>query len=834
MATIYVKSTATGAANGTSWTDAYTTIQAAVTAASTNDTIQIWAATYTENLVFGATQNGKNITLVGGNGGTVRLTASSGIVFSIATDYLSGTITCQAMTIDGSGTVTDQVKLAGTAQLVFTNCILGGASDAGRVILVDITAGCTSQYPTQDTDHVKATSDDGANYRPWLATDPTKSLTGTYVGNQWIDGEPATTNQRFHIDLGSAKLIKRIYYENGHGSGVSTDGGARSFTFWGSNDAGAFAELTYGTDTNWTQLTCSQDCFDQHVALDQADPKYILVANAVAYRYYAVKIADNWGHASWISLRRIVLQESAPSSVTCTNCTIIHSNTSTCIALDSNASLSVAGGSATAGTRTFLSIGGHCGAVSFAGVAMDMTAIGAGYLITSVNAGCIVGATTFADCTITTTEAGGLFFDSGPASLTVTDCTITDSSTTTTRPLLVAGVDGTMALRAKIGYVSLLRNRLEYAGTALSHGLLVGRGITGGRVAWNTIINADYGIVVKCDGVTIERNVAIGPASGGLGAVFVRGGSTCKIRNNAFYVTAGSAIQFDTQDGAAYENADTASTPGNVQSLSIWANVAAYSSLIMLPPSVQPPAKFRVRVALWNASGGALNLYEGVTTYVVTGTLDGVPVSENITFTSTAGNKSVAAGKYRTAASSGLFDAVTAIAVGNLPAATLLVAVGIAGVRPTLHEVYNNIVYLASGNTSDFLAENVAAGDGNLRKCFVDYNCYSRLTASGNFASLNYGVSPPTVAANLAALQAGWAIYSPTYPANDAHSITGDPLATDPADGDFTLAVASPCRGAGGGADLSIPDGAGGDTVYPTDIGRYSYPPGSGFVSYPY
>lgn len=168
----------------------------------------------------------------------------------------------------------------------------------------------TSQYPTQDTDHVKATTTfagDPDSYRPWFATDPAKSLTGTYQLNAWVSN--ANSNQRFHIDLGSAIIIRRIYYENSHVSGTQTDQGVKTFTFWGSNNAAAFAELTYATDTNWTQLTIDDSTFDQHAAADAVDPKYIIVTNTVSYRYYACKIADQWGGASaWMALRRIELQ----------------------------------------------------------------------------------------------------------------------------------------------------------------------------------------------------------------------------------------------------------------------------------------------------------------------------------------------------------------------------------------------------------------------------------------------------------------------------------------------------------------------------------------------
>jgi len=172
----------------------------------------------------------------------------------------------------------------------------------------------TSQYPIQDSYHVKATSLQGSNWRPYYATDPIKSLIGSWTLNSWLSVTYSPTNQRFHIDLGSAKIIRRIYYENIHSMGTGIDAGVKNFTFWGSNESTAFNELTYGTDTNWTQLTISQSTFDQHVGADQEDPKYIIVTNSTAYRYYAFKFADNWGFEYYTGVRRIELQTGPPPS----------------------------------------------------------------------------------------------------------------------------------------------------------------------------------------------------------------------------------------------------------------------------------------------------------------------------------------------------------------------------------------------------------------------------------------------------------------------------------------------------------------------------------------
>ena len=167
-----------------------------------------------------------------------------------------------------------------------------------------------SQYPpVQSGTYVKATTTESINFYPHFTTDPTKSLTGTLVGNSWTSNSGGQTNQRFHIDLGGAEIITKIYYENSHHEGAATDYGAQNFTFWGSNTgAGTFDDLVYANDEGWTELTVSQNTFDEHVALDQADPKYITVTNATAYRYYAFKFADNYGHASYLGVRRIELQ----------------------------------------------------------------------------------------------------------------------------------------------------------------------------------------------------------------------------------------------------------------------------------------------------------------------------------------------------------------------------------------------------------------------------------------------------------------------------------------------------------------------------------------------
>ncbi len=175
-----------------------------------------------------------------------------------------------------------------------------------------------SQYPTEySTTTVKTTTDLGAGYFGYLTANPTRPLTGGEVDNQWLAIAGVVTNQRFHIDLGSAKTIKRIYYENSHGNAANllTNRGVQNFTFWGSNTAGDFTDLTYANNGNWVQITPTQSTFDRHSEADAADPKYITVTNTTAYRYYAFKFADNYGNDTYFGVRRIELQtsEAAPS-----------------------------------------------------------------------------------------------------------------------------------------------------------------------------------------------------------------------------------------------------------------------------------------------------------------------------------------------------------------------------------------------------------------------------------------------------------------------------------------------------------------------------------------
>lgn len=163
-----------------------------------------------------------------------------------------------------------------------------------------------SQYPVQDTDHVKATSSTWWNL-PFHATDSTKSLIG--VGNEqdsWIS-DSVPINQCFHIAYPSPQIFTKLYYENYHSEGGLLGRGAKNFTLWGSNSDEDFNDLSYDHNGTWEELILTQYYFDQHCPFDRPDPKEIGINNVNAYKYKRFKFADNWG-GDCIGFRRVELK----------------------------------------------------------------------------------------------------------------------------------------------------------------------------------------------------------------------------------------------------------------------------------------------------------------------------------------------------------------------------------------------------------------------------------------------------------------------------------------------------------------------------------------------
>ena len=126
---------------------------------------------------------------------------------------------------------------------------------------------------------------------------------------------------------------------------------------------------------------------------------------------------------------------------------------------------------------------------------------------------------------------------------------------------------------------------------------------------------------------------------------------------------------------AAAENADQATAPTNSTLIATAANFTTMAGTVTI--AVQPDVPRNIQITLFNDTGGNLNLYEGVTTFTVTGKFRGGTQTEAITFTSTSGNKAVAhTPNYRWKAGVKPFDSITSITYDNAAAATMKCSVG--------------------------------------------------------------------------------------------------------------------------------------------------------------
>lgn len=121
------------------------------------------------------------------------------------------------------------------------------------------------------------------------------------------------------------------------------------------------------------------------------------------------------------------------------------------------------------------------------------------------------------------------------------------------------------------------------------------------------------------------------------------------------------------------ENADANGEPvnGTLIVTDVTFTVAAGALTIAQNPDVSR----NVTIVIENTTGGALNLFVGATTFTVTGTFRGAAQTEAITFTSTGGNKVIAAGKWRFKAGAKPFDTVTSITYDNAADGALTISV---------------------------------------------------------------------------------------------------------------------------------------------------------------
>lgn len=141
------------------------------------------------------------------------------------------------------------------------------------------------------------------------------------------------------------------------------------------------------------------------------------------------------------------------------------------------------------------------------------------------------------------------------------------------------------------------------------------------------------------------------------------------------YAPGGGDIKGATNVAAAAANADQNAAPTND---ALWLARTTFTVLAgTMTPTTQPDVPRNVVITITNDSGGALDLFEGTTTFAVTGTdKDGLALTESITLVSTAGNKSVANTKFRMVFGSKAFRTITSIAITNAPAGGLKGSLG--------------------------------------------------------------------------------------------------------------------------------------------------------------
>lgn len=133
----------------------------------------------------------------------------------------------------------------------------------------------------------------------------------------------------------------------------------------------------------------------------------------------------------------------------------------------------------------------------------------------------------------------------------------------------------------------------------------------------------------------------------------------------------GSDIKGSTNTDA--ENAD-GTTPTNYQLLKTADTVTNFAG--MISNVSEPDVARNVCITILNDSGGPLDLYQGVTTFTVSGAFRGQTITETVTFTSTALNKTIADGKSRNKYTLNSFDKVNQISYNNAPAGGLKIGIG--------------------------------------------------------------------------------------------------------------------------------------------------------------
>ena len=133
----------------------------------------------------------------------------------------------------------------------------------------------------------------------------------------WIGN--ATTDQRLNIDFGRSVVITAIELENGWtyvNPTWNTNIGIQNFVLQGSNTLSDFQSVTY-TDVGKTWVNVAAGlAATEHAESTSTAFQIFTITNHTAYRYYSLKIADNFGDANYMMIRGVrFLGGQADSSV---------------------------------------------------------------------------------------------------------------------------------------------------------------------------------------------------------------------------------------------------------------------------------------------------------------------------------------------------------------------------------------------------------------------------------------------------------------------------------------------------------------------------------------
>ncbi len=211
--TLYVKANATGSNNGTSWTNAYTSLQSALTAAVATDEIWVAAGTYypTAGIDRSISFVMKNsVKIYGGFAGIGTETSLSQRNYSTNITILSGDIGTVSVNTDNSYHVVSNSNLNNTAILDGFTITKGNANGGiGNSNGGGMYNGFSSPTITNCTFTANAANRGGGMYNssssPTITNCTFSANTATFGGGMYNDGSsPTITNCTFSANTGSS------------------------------------------------------------------------------------------------------------------------------------------------------------------------------------------------------------------------------------------------------------------------------------------------------------------------------------------------------------------------------------------------------------------------------------------------------------------------------------------------------------------------------------------------------------------------------------------------------------------------------------------------------